>query len=95
MLKIRNHVIYDPINGFIKLTPWESEIIHSHFYQRLRWIKQLGFSCYVFPGGIDPHTHMELPFMGTFSSDDFYTGTLAGLYGGTTTIIDFVSDPTA
>lgn len=45
--------------------------------------------CYLFPGGIDAHTHMELPFMGTFSSDDFETGTLAGLYGGTTTIIDF------
>ena len=44
---------------------------------------------YVFPGGIDPHTHMELPFMGTFSSDTFESGTLAGLYGGTTTIIDF------
>ncbi|MBI2067025.1 MAG: dihydropyrimidinase [Deltaproteobacteria bacterium] len=45
--------------------------------------------CYLFPGGIDPHTHMELPFMGTFASDDFETGTLAGLHGGTTTIIDF------
>lgn len=44
---------------------------------------------YLFPGGIDCHTHMELPFMGTFSSDDFETGTLAGLLGGTTTIIDF------
>jgi len=44
---------------------------------------------YIFPGGIDPHTHMELPFMGTHSSDDFETGTRAGLYGGTTTIIDF------
>ncbi len=44
---------------------------------------------YLFPGGIDPHTHMELPFMGTHSSDTFETGTLAGLYGGTTTIIDF------
>ena len=42
------------------------------------------------PGGIDPHTHMELPFMGTVASDDFYTGTRAGLVGGTTTIIDFV-----
>ncbi len=46
--------------------------------------------CYVMPGGIDPHTHMELPFMGTVASEDFYTGTTAGLAGGTTMIIDFV-----
>jgi dihydropyrimidinase len=45
--------------------------------------------CYIIPGGIDAHTHMELPFMGTFSSDTFESGTLAGLHGGTTTIIDF------
>src|SRR6266705_2957112 len=43
----------------------------------------------VIPGGIDPHTHMELPFGGTFASDDFRTGTIAAAYGGTTTIIDF------
>jgi len=43
-------VVFDPIYGFIKLTPIEWEIIHSPFYQRLRWIKQLGFSFYVFPG---------------------------------------------
>ncbi|MEJ7625207.1 MAG: dihydropyrimidinase [Pyrinomonadaceae bacterium] len=43
----------------------------------------------VFPGGIDPHTHMELPFGGTFASDDFFTGTRAAAFGGTTTIIDF------
>ncbi|MCG1048519.1 dihydropyrimidinase [Mycetohabitans sp. B6] len=47
-------------------------------------------SQYVMPGGIDPHTHMELPFMGTVASDDFYTGTAAGFAGGTTSIIDFV-----
>ncbi|MGB5291627.1 MAG: amidohydrolase family protein, partial [Lysobacterales bacterium] len=45
--------------------------------------------CYLFPGGIDAHTHMELPLMGTHASDSFESGTLAGLYGGTTTIIDF------
>ncbi len=46
--------------------------------------------CYVMPGGIDPHVHMELPFMGTVSADDFETGTAAGVAGGTTSIIDFV-----
>src|SRR3954452_13757692 len=45
---------------------------------------------YVMPGGIDPHTHMELPFMGTVASEDFFTGTSAGVAGGTTMIIDFV-----
>mgnify|MGYP000140758307 CR=1 FL=1 len=44
----------------------------------------------VMPGGIDPHTHMQLPFMGTVASEDFYTGTAAGLAGGNTSIIDFV-----
>ncbi len=44
----------------------------------------------VLPGGIDPHVHLEMPFMGAFSSDNYETGTLAALHGGTTTVIDFV-----
>ena len=43
---------------------------------------------YVIPGGIDVHTHMELPFGGTFASDTFETGSRAAAWGGTTTIID-------
>jgi dihydropyrimidinase len=46
--------------------------------------------CFVMPGGIDPHTHMQLPMMGTVVADDFYTGTAAAAAGGTTTILDFV-----
>ncbi len=45
--------------------------------------------CYVMPGGIDPHTHLEMPFMGTYSTDDFESGTRAALSGGTTTVVDF------
>ncbi|GAA2109992.1 dihydropyrimidinase [Streptomyces synnematoformans] len=44
---------------------------------------------YVIPGGVDVHTHMELPFGGTFASDTFETGTRAAAWGGTTTIVDF------
>src|ERR1043166_3015823 len=43
----------------------------------------------VIPGAIDPHVHMELPFGGTVSSDDFRTGTIAAAFGGTTSIVDF------
>lgn len=79
-----------------------SDIYHADIYiedEKIHTIgKNLDFqadkvidakNCFVFPGGIDVHTHMELPFMGTYASDTFETGTLAGLHGGTTTIIDF------
>jgi dihydropyrimidinase len=46
--------------------------------------------CYVMPGGIDPHTHLEMPFMGTYSTDNFESGTRAALSGGTTMVVDFV-----
>jgi dihydropyrimidinase len=44
----------------------------------------------VIPGGIDPHVHLDMPFMGTYSSDNYETGTRAALFGGTTTVIDFI-----
>lgn len=44
---------------------------------------------YVMPGGVDPHTHFDLPFGGSFCSDDFETGTRAAAFGGTTTVVDF------
>ena len=44
---------------------------------------------YVLPGGVDVHTHMEMPFGGTESSDTFETGTIAAAWGGITTIVDF------
>ena len=46
--------------------------------------------CYVMPGGIDPHTHLEMPFMGTTAYEDFSSGTRAALTGGTTMVVDFV-----
>lgn len=44
----------------------------------------------VIPGGIDPHVHLDMPFMGTFSSDDYTSGTRAAMFGGTTMVIDFI-----
>jgi len=45
----------------------------------------------IMPGGVDPHTHFDLPMFGTVSSDDHYTGHKAAAFGGTTTVMDFVS----
>jgi dihydropyrimidinase len=61
--------------------------VYSAFTEADRYIEAAGK--YVLPGGIDAHTHMEMPFGGTFSADTFATGTAAAAWGGTTTIIDF------
>lgn len=63
----------------------------SHEWQADRVIDAAGK--YVIPGGVDAHTHMEMPFGGTFASDTFETGTRAAAWGGTTTIIDFAIQP--
>ena len=63
----------------------------SEIGQGLKGGKELDATgCYVMPGGIDPHTHLEMPFMGTYSADDFESGTRAALSGGTTMVVDFV-----
>jgi len=46
---------------------------------------------YILPGGVDAHVHLDLPMAGTVSSDDHYTGTKAAAFGGTTTVLDFIS----
>ncbi|MFD8478468.1 dihydropyrimidinase [Kitasatospora sp. NPDC059673] len=59
---------------------------------RHQWAAERVFDAsgkYVIPGGVDVHTHMELPFGGTYASDTFETGTRAAAWGGTTTIVDF------
>jgi len=74
-----NKIIFDVLYGFIHLTPLEWAIIHTPYYQRLRWIKQIGFSCYTFPGaehsryghsiGVMKNAHEILKSIGRAVSD--------------------------
>lgn len=73
-------IIFDPLYGFIHLTKLEWEIIHTPYYQRLRWIKQIGFSCYTFPGaehsryghsiGVMFNAHKIIKSIGKAASDE-------------------------
>ncbi len=79
-LRNHSHVIFDVLYGFISITPWEAKIIDSPFFQRLRWIKQLGFSNYIFPGaehsrfshtvGVMHSMHQMISSLGIGVSDD-------------------------
>jgi hypothetical protein len=74
------HIIYDPLYGFVHITNLEWDIIHTPYYQRLRWIKQLGYSCYTFPGaehsrfghsiGVMFNAHKILTSIGKSVSDE-------------------------
>ncbi|SEM73626.1 dihydropyrimidinase [Paenibacillus sp. OV219] len=73
---IENGIVTAIGSSLAQLAPQDSEVIDAA-------------GCYVFPGGVDPHTHLDMPFGGTVTADDFETGTIAAAFGGTTTIVDF------
>src|SRR5215468_3036094 len=89
---IKNGIVIGPSGAYAADVLVEGETIAALFApgrgpQDVQTIDATGK--YVIPGGVDAHTHMELPFGGTFASDTFDTGTRAAAFGGTTTIIDF------
>lgn len=79
---VKTKMIFDPLYGFIHLTPIEWEIIHTPYYQRLRWIKQIGFSFYTFPGaehsrfghsiGVMNNAHEILKSIGEAVEDKYF-----------------------
>ena len=72
------------------LAKWRAQVLENTLVQRSGDTVLDAAGCYIMPGGIDPHTHLEMPFMGTYSADDFESGTRAALSGGTTMVVDFV-----
>jgi dihydropyrimidinase len=89
---IRNGRIVTASEDYVADIYIEGETVHSigkNLPMQADQIIDAG-SMVVMPGGIDPHVHLQMPFMGTWSSDSYETGTLAALHGGTTMVIDFV-----
>jgi len=86
--KILSVIRKDSFNN-AKINPENSHIKNLNLLNE-KFIEINANGNYVIPGGIDPHTHMELPFMGTVSVDDFNFGSKAALAGGTTSFIDFI-----
>jgi len=75
----------------LAVAPPDTELARSFAAAADRVVEAAGR--YVIPGGVDAHTHMEMPFGGTFAADSFETGTRAAVWGGTTTIVDFAIQP--
>jgi len=92
-LLIRNGTVVTATDRYVADVYIEGETIHT-IGKDLRLAADRSVDaagCYVFPGGVDPHTHLEMPYMGTSSSDSYETGTRAALFGGTTTVIDYAN----
>jgi dihydropyrimidinase len=89
---IKNGRVVTPSEDFIGDIFVEGEVISAIgkdlHYEADEIIDATGML--VMPGGIDPHVHLDMPFMGTFSSDNYESGTAAALHGGTTMVIDFI-----